>query len=598
MPSLRPRLALRIALIVLGGGAVAAAAPATAAAAPITASSIALPSDSAELFYSGDNGSGSVEVVGTVTGGGAGATADLYCYTAADTAATKVAGGIDVSSGLFGIDVSLSPVAGQACRLRLVPAGTEPTGGGAGPFQGPRISVSDQFSHSTNGNLYGYYILSGILPWSFAFDSAGDCPIVNSFATDPVTLSSFSLFAGNGCLPRTSGIAPALKSRSALQIDGLNAYPPAAIAALTGVAGFEPLTYSSTFNAAHDTVTINETDIPTICNPPGGYTPTPANCPSLRDSGIVLIQTTTLLPGGQVARLSQRFQDVDGKAHTLDLLFGQSVQAPSAGELPGFQFPGQSAFASHAVPDSYSLFPGGANSIIVVSDSAAVPGTANPIGAITYSRPPGRADFVTPAGAQTATFYMHYADSLPAGGSVTYDWSYSQAADAAGLMPLEQTERDRFAGPTIAVTAPRQNQVLRANRVTVQGRATDLVGVTSVSVAGHGVPVGPSGGFQTSVRLKLGKNQIPITATNVAGVLSTATLTVSYQLRPCIVPRLHGKPLAAAKSAIRRNSCQVGKITRVHSGKIAAGHVVSSAPKAGRHRAHGAKVSLVVSRGR
>jgi Glucodextranase, domain B len=594
MGSLQARLALGITLMVLGSGACAAAAAAT----PITASNITSPSDSAELFYSGDNGSGSLEVTGTVSPAGAGPTADLYCYTSADTAATEVASGIDVSSGQFGLDVSLSPVAGQACRLRLVPAGTEPTGGGAGPFQGPRISVSDQFSHSTNGNLYGYYILSGILPWSFAFDSAGDCPILSSFATDPLTLYSFSLFAGNGCLPRTSGIAPALKSRSALQIDGLNAYPPAAIAALTGVAGFEPLTYTTTFSPAHDTVTINESDIPTICNPPGGYTPTPANCPSLHDSGIVLSQTTTLLPGGQVARVAQRFQDVDRKPHTIDLLFGQSVQAPTAGELPGFQFPGQSGFASHAVPDSYSLFSGGANSIIVVSDSAATPGTANPIGAITYSRPPASADFVSSAGAQTATFDIHYTDSIPAGGSVSYNWSYSQAADAAGLMPLVQIERDRFAGPTIAVTAPRQNQVLRANRVTVHGRASDLIGITSVSVAGHGVSVGQSGGFQASVRLRLGKNQIPIMATNVAGVLSTATLTVTYRLRQCVVPRLRGKLLPAAKRAIRHNLCAIGKVTRVRSRTIAAGHVISSTPEAGRRRAHGAKVSVVVSRGR
>jgi hypothetical protein len=165
-------------------------------------------------------------------------------------------------------------------------------------------------------------------------------------------------------------------------------------------------------------------------------------------------------------------------------------------------------------------------------------------------------------------------------------------------MPLEQIERDRFAGPSIAVTAPRQNQVIRANRVTVQGRATDLVGVTSVSVAGRGVSVGPSGGFQTSVHLRLGKNQIPISSTNVAGVVTTATLTVTYQLRPCVVPRLRGKLLPAAKRVIRQKLCKVGKVTRVRSAKIGAGRVISSMPKAGRHRAHGAKVSLVVSRGR
>ncbi len=590
------RLAVGVALILLGN--VATAAPATAAPTPIAASSISAPGDGSELFYSGDSGSGSVEVSGTVTPTSAGATADLYCYTSSDTAATKVAGGIDVSSGQFGMDVSLASVAGQACRLRLVPVATKPTGAGAGPFLGPRISVSDQFSHSTNGNLYGYYILAGILPWSFAFDSAGDCPILNSFATDPLTLSSVSLFAGNGCLPSLSGITSAVKSRSALQIDGLNAYPPAAIAALTGVVGFKPLTYTSTFNQAHDTVTIDEIDVPTICNPPDGYPPTLVSCPSLHDSGIVLHQTTTLLPGGQVARVSQRFQDVDGKPHSIDLLFGQSVQAPTAGTLPGFEFPGQSAFASHAMPDSYALFPAGVNSIIVVSNSAGATGTSNPMGAITYDRAPKSADFVSAAGAQAATFDLHYTDSIPAGGSVSHDWSYSQATGGAGLAPLERIERDRFHGPTITVTAPRQNQTLRAGRVTVRGVALDLIGVTSVTVGGHGVPVGPTGGFQRPVGLRRGQNQIVITATNVAGVASIATLNVTYRLRPCVVPRLRGKALASARRAIRRNLCAVGRLRRVRSSSVHAGHVISSAPKAGRHRARGAKVSLVVSRGR
>ncbi|MDQ6606663.1 MAG: hypothetical protein M3Z06_08975 [Actinomycetota bacterium] len=594
MGSQRPRLALGIALAALG----TAAPVARAAPAPITASSIASPRDDSEFFYSGDTGSGSAQVTGTVTPTKAGATADLYCYASADTVATKVAGGIDVSSGQFGITASLAPVAGQACRLRLVPAGTKPTGAGAGSFQGPRISVSDQFSHSTNGNLYGYYILSGVLPWSFAFDSAGDCPVVNSFATDPLTLYSFSLFAGNGCLPRASGIAPALNSRSALQVDGLNAYPPAAIAALTGVVGFEPLTYTSTFNPAHDTVTIDETEIPTICNAPGGYPPSAANCPSLHDSGLVLHQTTTLLPGGQVARVLQRFQAVDGRPHTLDLLVGQSAQAPSRGALPGFQFPGQSIFASHASPDSYSLFPAGADSIIVVGNSAGAPGTSNPLGAITYGRPPRSADFLSAAGAQTATFDLHYSDRIPAGGSVSYDSSYSQAADAAGLGPLERIERDRFAGPTITVVVPRQNQVLSSKRITVHGQAADLIGVTAVSVGGHGVPVGPSGGFQKTIGLRPGSNRIPINATNVAGIVSTVTLTVTYRPLPCVVPRVRGRRLAGAKRAIRHNHCAIGKVTRARSRSGGAGHVISNTPKAGRHRGHGAKVSLVVSRGR
>jgi Glucodextranase, domain B/PASTA domain len=593
MGSLCKRMAIGIAVALIGAGL---AVPAQAAAA-ITGSTLTAPADGSELFYDGDDGTGSVMITGTVTGGTSGDTADLYCYTVSDTVATKVASGIAVGSGVFAAGVSLSPIAGQACRLRLVPSGTKPTGAAAAPFAGPRISVSDRFSHSSNGNLYGYYVLSGVLPWSFAFQSLGDCPIQSSYSTDPTTLGSFSLFAGNGCLPHTSGIAPNLHSRSAIQIDGLNAYAPASISALTAVAGFQPIAYSTAFDASHDTVTITETDIPTICGPPGGYPPVIATCPVLRGSGIVVYQTTTLLPGGQVARVSDRFQDVDGQRHALDLLFNQMVQSPAPGELPGFQFPAQSVFASHASPDSFTLFPSSANSIIVVSDSAFAPSVSNPIGAITYSRPPKDADFISSVGAQTSSFLMHYADVLPAGGSLEYDWSYEQAADASSLARIEQVERDRFGAPSVAISSPRQNFVTANNHVAVRGAATDLVGLTSVTVDRHGVSVGPLGGFQATVKLKTGKNAIVVTATNLAGNTHTTTVNVTYRPHRCTVPGLKGKPLAAARTALKKHFCSVGRVTRRRSTTVRSGRVISSSPNTG-HAGHaGLRVRLVVSRG-
>lgn len=588
------RMAIGVAVALIGVGLWV---PARAAAA-ITGSTLTAPADASELFFDGDDGTGSVMVTGTATGATPGDVGDLYCYTVSDTVATKVASGITVGSGVFAADVSLSPIAGQVCRLRLVPAGTKPTGAAAAAFAGPRISVSDRFSHSSNGNLYGYYVLSGVLPWSFAFQSLGDCPILASYATDPSTLGSFSLFAGNGCLPRTSGIAPNLHSRSAIQIDGLNAYTPASISPLTGVAGFEPIAYSTAFDALHDTVTITETDVPTICGPPGGYPAALATCPFLHDSGIVVHQTTTLLPGGQVARVSDHFQDVDGHSHALDLLFGQAVQSQAPGELSGFQFPSQSMFASHASPESFTLFPSGANSIIVVSDSGFAPSTSNPIGAITYSRPPKDADFISSAGAQTSAFLMHYADVLPAGGSLDYDWSYEQAADATSLARSEQVERDRFGAPSVAISTPRQNLVTAANHVMVHGTATDLVGLASVTVNQHGVSVGPLGGFAAAVKLKAGKNTIRVTATNLAGNTHTTTRTVTYRPHRCTVPALKGKSLAAARAALKQHSCSVGTVTRTRSRTVRSGRVISTSPKRGRGGRAGLKVKLVVSRGR
>jgi hypothetical protein len=588
---LRGRSALGLAVCLL---TLVSAAPAGAA---ITGSTITSPGSGAELFYNGDSGSGSLTVRGTVSGASAGAAGDLLCYSVSDTRFTRVASGIDVASGSFAFSASLSPIAGFACRLALVPAGATPTGAAAAPFTGPAISVTDQFSHSSSGDVYGYYILAGTLPWSFAFQSLGDCPVLSSFATDTATLGSFSLFAGNACLPQTSGAGPAAGTRSALQIDGLNAYPPAAISTLTDQAGFEPLIYTTSFDAAHDTVTINEIDIPTICNSPATYPPTTATCPALHDSGILVQQTTTLLPGGEVARVSQRFTSVDGRAHSIDALFGQSVQAPASGETPGFAFPRQTSFATHSKPDSFSTFPGGPSSIIVIADASAAPATSNPIGAITYSRPPVSADFVTGAGAQTSTLLMHYVDSIPARGSVVYNWSFSQAASNFGLTILERIERDRFFTPSVHITSPRNKSTTRNAKISVRGRAFDAVGLTSLTVGGRGVALTGSGAFASTLKLRPGKHVIVVTARNVAGNASSSSVTITYKPPPCRVPRLRGKTLRTAKRALASSSCDVGKVTRVHSRRIRKGRVVSSKPAAGTTHRRGTKVSLVISRG-
>ena len=506
---------------------------ATAAPAPpppsFASSGIAYPTNGGELYYDADSGAGSLHVTGTVAGQTPTATGDLYCYSSSDTTATKVATGIPVSSGSFNDEVSLAPIAGQACQLALIPGGTSPAIGAAGlaRFTGPQISVSEQYTRSTDGNPYSYYVLSGALEWSFALQSAGDCPIIASYATDPATLESYSLFDGDGCLPSSSGISPATGSRSALQVDGLNAYPPGAISTLAFEGGFEPVSWSSAYaDPQHNGVTVTETDTPVVCAPPGGYPPTASVCPSLTDAGIRIQQTTTILPGGEVARVTQRYSSIDGKPHSIDLLLSQAIQAPGTGELPGFEFPRQTQFAAHAAPDSFTLFPARASSILVIGDSVAAPSTSNPIGAITYSRPPQAADFISPAGATVATMLLHYTAGLRAGGSVTYTFSYTESDSAAGLQPLEAAERDRYNYPHVRVLAPRRGAQTTHRTVIVRGSVSDGVGIKSVTVNGHQSLRGSTNRFRHRLRLKPGWNAITVVATNFGGNVAVAHLKI------------------------------------------------------------------------
>jgi hypothetical protein len=77
------------------------------------------------------------------------------------------------------------------------------------------------------------------------------------------------------------------------------------------------------------------------------------------------------------------------------------------------------------------------------------------------------------------------------------------------------------------------------------------------------------------------------------------TVTARFSLlAKCLVPRLKGRTLKAAEHALRSHNCTVGKIRQSTSRTIRKGRVISQRPRPGSRLKHGARVSLVVSRGR
>ena len=135
-------------------------------------------------------------------------------------------------------------------------------------------------------------------------------------------------------------------------------------------------------------------------------------------------------------------------------------------------------------------------------------------------------------------------------------------------------------------------------------------GAGTVTSAPAGIDCG------TSCSAPMAAVPVTLTATPAAGSAFTGwsgdcsgkgvcTLTMSADhsvaatfARRCIVPKLKGKTLAAAKKAIKRANCSVGKVTKRFSAKVRKGRVISSKPKAGAKLAPRAKVKLVVSKGR
>jgi hypothetical protein len=113
-------------------------------------------------------------------------------------------------------------------------------------------------------------------------------------------------------------------------------------------------------------------------------------------------------------------------------------------------------------------------------------------------------------------------------------------------------------------------------------------GVYSVScpTAGNCAAVG-------SYRNGFGQQAFGVNETN--GTWGKATAVRSTF--PCVVPKLIGKTLAAAKQALAAAYCGLGKITKIFA-NAKAGRVVAQHPRPGTHLTHGAKIALTVSKGK
>jgi hypothetical protein len=96
-------------------------------------------------------------------------------------------------------------------------------------------------------------------------------------------------------------------------------------------------------------------------------------------------------------------------------------------------------------------------------------------------------------------------------------------------------------------------------------------------------------------------NECSLTLDNSLGtaVSLQATFTPLPSRPPrCTVPGVKGIALAKAKAFIKEYHCGVGEIRHAFSRKVKRGRVISQNPLKGWQREQGAKVNLVVSKGR
>lgn len=587
---IRPAAGAALASALVFGSLVATP---TAARAAITGSQITTPSDPSFFVADEDAATQFFAIAGTTSGGNPTTdTIAIRCYFG--TKSVKVAGPVPLNpDGSFAVLLAnLNNVLNLTCRLRAVPAGTAPAD--LTPYAGPLIGVGERTTSRIKGGpnnktAYDYVFDAQQKTGAFDYASLGTCGVDDGYLYDPTFANTTVTFACNaGLLGGESATKP---TRSELQTDGANAYAPATAFAVNSAAtGLPAVTTTYTLDAATGDITIRESD-PLVKCPSATYPPAAASCSSFAPTGVTDNRTISQDHDGRISWITDVFTSTDGKAHALDLLWDNSQRfwGPSGNSTQlEYELPGQNAFAKHVAGDAVALH-GAPGRILVRMSGAADGAMSTGQGAIVFDRPASQAKFTYVQPTRSA-FTLHQTGTVPAGGSTRFRFAYVQDYHAATVASLAQTARAAFLNP---VTVGRSGK--GKGKVTSSPR-----GISCGKACSHGY------GYGTSLTLKAkpAKGSRFVRWTGACTGTGKCRLVVgdqvkvgaTFALRPCVVPNVVGEPLKAAKLAIKRRFCSVGKIRPALS-TLATRHVVSQRPNPGKRLQQHAKIDLVVREG-
>jgi hypothetical protein len=171
-----------------------------------------------------------------------------------------------------------------------------------------------------------------------------------------------------------------------------------------------------------------------------------------------------------------------------------------------------------------------------------------------------------------------------------------------GALPVSQA-------PQVSLTGPAEGATTSEATVSVAGSVRWGLPIRSLTVNGQPVQLGGGGTFAVTVPLNVGANTIAVQATDLAGRSGSAAVSVvrtavvvtapaPVPARTCTVPRLRGRTLAGARSALTRSSCRLGTVRRERSASVARGRVMRQSVAQGRIVPAGTKVTVTLSRGR
>lgn len=453
------------------------------ASATVTSTSITSPADGEIVVWDSRTDIGTSSILGMAPGATDGDLVDILCYSPKGYV-DPIAEDVPVSSGQFTL-VDLSGASGRICRLRAVPADTEPANTPT-PFAGPLVEIDEISLNLENpadpGNLKptGFSVYAGQIDGSMNWNAAGD----GGFEGELIDLATFSateeVFDGTHHFNGLNGG----NTESPIQIDGVNGWLTTNLsgAGFINEPNFPLLTIDPTIDTQTGDMTLETSEgIITCTNDTTEWWISGQECPPLLETGVRLDRTITQSEKGGKAVVVDRWVSTDGQPHTISLKYREEFRfVDSESPAAQFRFPGHSPITSPLDGATVSgPFPD--NSTIYVNDPAYADG----------STLVGRAGIKMKSGADSAFFYsdgfdtpefaLVYANrTIPANGALEITTEFYQAFSQARLEELAGPPGGT--PPTDSPAKPTITGALKAKATASRGKRPRVTLTTSRSV--------------------------------------------------------------------------------------------------------------------
>jgi hypothetical protein len=145
--------------------------------------------------------------------------------------------------------------------------------------------------------------------------------------------------------------------------------------------------------------------------------------------------------------------------------------------------------------------------------------------------------------------------------------------------------------PTISSISPATGSIKGASVVIAGTNFAGVQGVSFGSVPASTFTVDSEGQITAKAPASKTLSKVPVTVTTVAGA-ATSAQTFAYE--GCVVPKLKGKGLKAAKKKARAKDCKIGTVKKLGDTTAKSGKVVKQSPPPGKVLAPGSKINLTL----